>query len=85
MAYRVKVAPAARRQIRKLSKTAQRTIVKLLEELAEEPRQSGVKKLTGEENLYRARTGDYRVIYSIDDTERVVLVLKVGHRGEVYR
>lgn len=59
--------------------------MKLLEELAEEPRQSGVQKLTGEENLYRARTGDYRVIYSIDDTERVVLVLKVGHRGEVYR
>jgi len=56
-----------------------------LERLESQPRPSGVVKLSGAENLYRIRIGDYRIIYSIEDQVRIVLVEKVGHRRDVYR
>ncbi|MEH2388914.1 MAG: type II toxin-antitoxin system RelE/ParE family toxin [Nostoc sp.] len=54
-------------------------------ELAIEPRPIGVKKLAGEESLYRIRVGGYRVIYQIFDNILLVNVIKVKHRREVYR
>jgi mRNA interferase RelE/StbE len=53
--------------------------------LRENPRPQGVKKLAGEENLYRIREGDYRLIYTIGDKELIVLVVKIGDRKEIYR
>jgi mRNA interferase RelE/StbE len=55
-----------------------------IQELALEPRPHGCEKLSAEEK-YRIRQGNYRVVYSIDDDKRVVLVVKIGHRKEVYR
>jgi len=52
--------------------------------LADQPRPPGVAKLSGQER-YRVRQGDYRVVYSIQDEERTVWVVKVAHRREVYR
>ena len=49
------------------------------------PRPPGVKKLQGEEGIWRLRVGDYRVLYTIQHQELVILVLKIGHRREVYR
>jgi len=43
------------------------------------------EKLSGREDLFRVRVGDYRVIYSVHDDELLVLVVKIGHRGKVYR
>ncbi|MDQ3207136.1 MAG: type II toxin-antitoxin system RelE/ParE family toxin [Gemmatimonadota bacterium] len=48
------------------------------------PRPHGYEKLSGQEH-YRVRQGDYRVVYSVDDETRTVLVVKVGHRRDVYR
>jgi mRNA interferase RelE/StbE len=45
----------------------------------------GVVKLTGEDNLYRIRVSNYRIIYSIQDNQLLVLVLKIGHRRDVYQ
>ena len=56
-----------------------------LEGLEMEPRPARVTKLSGSENLYRIRVGDYRIIYSIQDQVKIVLIEKVGHRREVYR
>ncbi len=42
-------------------------------------------KLTGEDNLYRIRVGNYRIIYSIQDNQLLILVLKIGHRRDVYQ
>lgn len=56
-----------------------------LESLEAEPRPSGVVKLAGASDLYRIRVGDYRIIYSIEDQVKIVLVEKVGHRRDVYR
>lgn len=85
MAYRVIVKPSAAKVIRKLDRTTQRRIIRLLERLAEFPRPEGIVKMQGDDNLWRARIGDYRVIYEIHDDRLVVLVLRVGHRRDVYR
>ena len=53
--------------------------------LAENPRPEGMEKLTGRENRYRLRVGDYRIVYSIADEALIVMVIRIGHRREVYR
>ena len=59
-------------------------ILKRLEALSDDPRGPGCEKLSGQER-YRVRQGNYRIIYEIVDDKLVVVVVKVGHRGEVYR
>ncbi len=59
-------------------------ILKKIERLKENPRPEGSEKLTGKE-LYRIRQGIYRIVYSIQDTELTIWVVKVGHRKEIYR
>lgn len=85
MSYTVEVAPAARRQIRRLPRIVQKRIIKKLEALEEDPRPPGVEKLSGGADFYRLRVGDYRIIYRVEDQILWVLVLKVGDRKEVYR
>jgi mRNA interferase RelE/StbE len=83
--YTIEIAPAAERALKKLEANIQKRIIKALLKLEEESRPSGVKKLSGEDELYRIRVGDYRVVYQIQDDELVVLVVRVAHRREVYR
>ena len=85
MTYQVEITPAAKRQIKKLIAPIQLAIVERLEQLAGDPRPPGVLKMQGEESLYRIRVGDYRIIYEIQDRTLLVVVAKVGHRGDVYR
>ena len=85
MTYRVEVAEAAVRSLRKLDPTARRRVQAAIELLAEQPRPSGARKLVGGDGLMRVRTGDYRIVYEIHDDVLVVLVVAVGHRREVYR
>jgi mRNA interferase RelE/StbE len=83
--YQVEIAPAAQRQIRKLTTDVQQKIIQRLEALAVDPYPAGVVKMRGEQSLYRVRLGDYRIIYEIQDEELLILVLKVGHRRDVYK
>ena len=84
--YTVYVAPAADRDLRKLSNSVQRRIVSAIEALADDPRPPGVKKLAGQaDNLWRIRVSDYRIVYQIQDERIVVLILRVGQRGDIYR
>jgi mRNA interferase RelE/StbE len=53
--------------------------------LARNPRPHGSQKLAGEEERHRIRQGAYRIVYSVDDDRRIVDVVKIGHRREVYR
>ncbi len=85
MRFRTEVAPAALRQLRKLDRTAQRRVQAAIELLAEEARPSGAKNLVGGEGVWRVRTGDYRIVYEIQDDVLLVLVVAVGHRRDVYR
>ncbi len=85
MTYRIVLAPAAGRQLRKFDPQARRRIQAALELLASEPRPPAAIQLAGGSGEWRVRTGDYRIIYEIKDDELLVLVLQVGHRREVYR
>ena len=84
MSYRIEVAPAAVRQLRKLDRVAQRRVQAAIELLASEPRPNGVKKLVGGDGEWRVRTGDYRIVYEIHDNVLLVLVVAVGHRRDIY-
>lgn len=85
MTYRIVLAPAAVRQLRKLDPPARRRIQAAVELLSTDPRPTGAKKLVGGEGEWRVRTGDYRIVYEIHDRKLVVLVLALGHRREIYR
>ena len=86
--WRVEITRAAEKQIQKLNRAAQESIVRFLRErirLAENPRQWG-KPLDGDKvGLWRYRVGDYRLICDIKDPEITILVLELGHRKDVYR
>jgi mRNA interferase RelE/StbE len=59
--------------------------VAAVEALADDPRPQGAVKISGDDNLWRVRVGDYRVVYEIHDDRLIVLVLRVAHRKDVYR
>ena len=83
MAREVVLSDQAEAAIRKLPRNLQRQIIAKTEALATEPRPPGVKKLVGHQDLWRVRSGDYRIVYSIHDA--VVLIVRVAPRGEAYR
>ena len=85
MAYRVDVSPAALRDLKRISRESHSRIRPVIDRLADNPRPSGVEKLTAQPNRYRVRAGDYRIVYEIRDSVLVVLVVRVAHRREVYR
>ena len=85
MVYSILLAPPAERQLKAFSPPIQKRLVKRLKTLRENPRPQGVKKLSGEDDLYRMREGDYRIIYTIRDKELIVLVVKIGDRKDIYR
>jgi len=85
VSYRVTLAPAAARQLRKHDPQVRRWLQAALDLLAVEPRPPAATRLVGGSGEWRVRTGDYRIIYEIKDDELLVLVLQVGHRREVYR
>jgi len=72
------------KDLRKVPKTHLKKILSRIEKLKDTPRPNGCEKLTGQE-LYRVRQGKYRIVYSIQDNELTIWVIKVGHRSSVYR
>lgn len=81
--YRIEVRPAAVRALRKLEPQIQRRIQGAIALLAQDPRPPGARALKGRDGL-RVRVGDYRVIYTVDDGVLVVVVVRLGHRRDVY-
>lgn len=69
----------------RLDQQVARRIHKTVSALATDPRPSGCKALTGHPGLLRVRVGDWRVVYTVKDDQVLVLVLRVGHRGTIYR
>ncbi len=83
--YSVRIKKSARKEIEASdTKADRRRIVKRIESLAENPRPRGAIRLSGLAR-YRIRQGKYRILYTIEDRELVVYVIKVGHRKAVYR
>ncbi len=82
--YRLLVKPSAAKELEVLPKKDRLRVVRRIQALAENPRPPGCEKLTAEEKC-RVRQGPYRIVYAVSDSERSVLVVKVGHRKDVYR
>jgi mRNA interferase RelE/StbE len=80
----VQIVRSAERQIETLPERDRRLVLAAIQGLALEPRPYGCRKMKGSDS-WRLRVGRYRIIYDIDDFNVVVLVLKVGHRKDVYR
>lgn len=84
VAYKILIKPSALKEIDQTPKKVAQQLVKRISTLALDPRPHGSKKLSGEEK-HRVRQGDYRIVYQIDDALKIVEIVKVGHRREVYR
>ena len=85
MAYAIRLTPAARRQLRKLDPPVRRKVANRIESLAAEPRPDRVVKLTAaKRSLYRVREGDWRIVYRIEHEVLLVVVVRIGHRSDVY-
>ena len=84
-AYTIDVRPRARRSLRQLDPSVRQTVAQVIDSLAIDPRPPGFLPLTGHRPYLRVRSGDYRVIYAVDDSAHVVTVAAVGHRREIYR
>ncbi len=82
--YKVLVKRSAAKELEGLPPKVRRLVAARVSGLAVTRRPQGVEKLSGQEK-YRIRQGDYRVLYSIDDTAETVTVVKIGHRRDVYR
>jgi len=83
--YQLQLLPTAQRELLKLPAKIRVRVADAIRSLQANPRPAGCKKLAGNANYYRIRVGDYRVLYEIRDRVLLVLVIKVGHRREVYR
>ncbi|MBI1318128.1 MAG: type II toxin-antitoxin system RelE/ParE family toxin [Candidatus Hydrogenedens sp.] len=85
MRYRIEWKSSALREFRKLPANVRDSVRCRIEGLADEPRPSGCKKLSGIQGVFRVRDGDYRILYEIEDEAIVIVILRVRHRGESYR
>ena len=82
--YKIFFKRSVEKDFEAIPKKVLQRILKRIEMLGEDPRPTGFEKLTGQER-YRVRQGRYRIVYSIQDAELTVWVVKVGHRKDVYR
>lgn len=85
MTYQVEFSRRAEKQFKALPQQIQNRLQSRIDTLAENPRSVNATKLEGEENQYRIRVGNYRIVYEIQDRVFLIILLRIGHRREVYR
>ena len=82
--YQITFARSARKELEGLEAKFVKKIFPIIEQLSENPRPKGCRKLQGKENLWRLRVGDYRIIYSTNDNEKLIDIIRIRHRKESY-
>lgn len=82
--YEVRLTRRAQKELKRLDRPVQERILKALALLRHQPRPPAAKALVGHPSYLRVRVGDYRIVYTVDDGQLLVLVLTIGHRREVY-
>jgi mRNA interferase RelE/StbE len=82
--YEVRFDPAAAKALSKLDRPIRLRVTGVIETLAQDPRPPAATQLRGDTSLWRIRTRDYRIVYAIQDRALLVLVVKIGHRRDVY-
>ncbi len=83
--YQIKWKRSATKELKKLPKDAVQKILRTVEQLSQNPRPVGVKKIVGSKHSCRIRVGNYRIVYSIVEVTFVVEIIRVRHRKDVYR
>jgi mRNA interferase RelE/StbE len=83
--YSIEISRTAEKQLEKLNRDDQSRVGRALLALADDPRPRGSRKLTGYDDVFRIRVGRYRVLYSVSGKKLVIIILKIGHRKDVYR
>ena len=81
--FEVELRRWAQRALDRLPETDFQAVVEAMKDLAQTPRPRGIEKIKGT-GLWRIRQGDYRIIYAIDDNQRLVTIVRIGHRREIY-
>ncbi|MCF0065140.1 type II toxin-antitoxin system RelE/ParE family toxin [Dyadobacter chenwenxiniae] len=84
MSYTVQYEKRALKELSKLPATAVRQILTKIDSLSTDPYQTGIKKLKGFENVFRARAGNYRILYEVNDGKLLIMIVVVGDRKDVY-
>ncbi|MBI4258860.1 MAG: type II toxin-antitoxin system RelE/ParE family toxin [Thaumarchaeota archaeon] len=84
MTFRIEYSSRAQRSLGSFSQIIRRRVLEKISELAENPFPRGVVKIHGEDNTYRLRVGDYRVLYEVYPQQRAILIVKIEHRSTVY-
>ena len=82
--YRIEIRRRAQKVLDRLQKTDFQLVIEAVKSLAQIPRPRGVEKVKGTE-FWRIRQGEYRIVYAVDDNEKIVIIVRVGHRREIYR
>lgn len=82
--YKIFFKTSAEKELRAISQPFLGKIVQKIETLSHHPRPAGVQILRGDDRHYRLRQGDYRIIYEIEDAQKKIMIIKIGHRREVY-
>ena len=85
MTYKIEFTKAEEKQLAAVPNTDMKRIAKRIDKLATNPFPVDCKKLEGEDDIYRIRQGDYRILYSVFEKKLIVLILKIGHRKEIYK
>jgi mRNA interferase RelE/StbE len=85
MAYSLQYKSSVKKELRKLGQSDRIAIVDKIELLKQEPRPDGSAKLKGSRDLFRIRHGDYRVIYQIHKNVLLIIIIRIGHRREIYK
>jgi mRNA interferase RelE/StbE len=83
--YRIQFKASAAKEFKKLPLSVKQRVSISLDNLQQNPRPSGVKKLQGEQALYRVRVGEYRIVFTIDDDEKIIKITRIRHRQDVYK
>jgi mRNA interferase RelE/StbE len=85
MSYAVTLLRDAQKTLDKMDEGQRGRMIRAMRLLENDPRHSGVVKMSGEDDLFRVRVGDWRIVYTIRNNELLVIVIRIGHRREVYR
>ena len=83
--YSIRISASAEKQLKKLPREDQKRVAAAIMALGETPYSRGVRKLSGYDDVFRIRVGNYRILFSVSEAELIVIVLKIGHRRDVYR
>ncbi len=83
--YEILYRHSVRNDLKKLPLSARRDATKTILSLAKKPYPGGCAKLSGLKNTYRIRRGVYRIVYSVENNQLVIIIIRVGHRKDVYK